>query len=102
MRHTQERFSGPLATSQTLYTHLGEGDLADAVAAVAAAHPTVAIGSYPCTSGPEEQPPSGPPGPASYKVKLTFTSRDQAALEAALAAAHEALPHTLAVAPVGQ
>ena len=77
----QERFAGPLSTTQSLYTHMGEGDLADPLAAVAAAHPAVSIGSYPNTAD------GGP-----FKVKLAFAARDPEALAAAVAAARAALP----------
>jgi hypothetical protein len=63
---------------------MGEGDVADPLAAVAAAHPAVSIGSYPNTAALDG---SGP-----YRVKLAFTARDAGALEAAVAAAREALP----------
>ena len=39
----QDRFTGVAFHSKTLFTDLGEGDLADPLAAVAAAHPKVRI-----------------------------------------------------------
>jgi molybdopterin-biosynthesis enzyme MoeA-like protein len=83
--HLQERFSGPLSATKVLLTHMGEGDLADPLAKVAADHPGVSIGSYPNTAAAAEK------GEAEYKVKLALTSRDAAALEAAVAAARDAL-----------
>ena len=59
------------------------------LAAVAAAHPAVRIGSYPCT---EPLAPGGGPGSAGYRVKLQLESRDPEALQAALGAARDALP----------
>lgn len=50
---------------------------------VAAAHPAVSIGSYPNTGTAEALEP--------YKVKLAFTSRDAAALDAAVEAARVTL-----------
>lgn len=81
----QDRFSGPLSSTKLLFTHKGEGDLADPLAQVAAAHPGVIIGSYPNTGANAPEP--------AYKVKLAFTSRDAAALEAAMETARAELPH---------
>jgi molybdopterin-biosynthesis enzyme MoeA-like protein len=79
----QERFTGPAIQSTTLYTMLGEGDVADPLRAVAAAHPAVAIGSYPNTGATE---------PTSvFRVKLALTCRDADALAAAVAATRAAL-----------
>ncbi|KAI8466434.1 MAG: MoaB/Mog domain-containing protein [Monoraphidium minutum] len=82
----QDRFQGPLSSSQVLYTHMGEGDLADPLAEVAKAHPGVSIGSYPNTAAAAGE------GGGAYKVKLAFSSRDAAALAAAVGAARGALP----------
>ncbi|EFJ40156.1 hypothetical protein VOLCADRAFT_120055 [Volvox carteri f. nagariensis] len=73
----QERFTGVAFQSAALYTRLGESDLAQALTAVAAKHPHVAIGSYPHTAADTDAAP--------YKVKLAFTSRDGEALAAAVA-----------------
>lgn len=54
---------------------------------VAAAHPAVAIGSYPNTAPGEGRGAGEEP----YKVKLAFTSRDAGAVGAAVAAARAAL-----------
>lgn len=83
------RFRGPQAHSAALWTNLGEGDLAVPLAAVAAAHPAVRIGSYPCT-GPLVA--GGGPGAAGFRVKLQLESRDPEALQAALGATRDALP----------
>jgi len=69
-----ERFTGLAFSSRSLYTHLGEGDLADPLAKIAAEHPKVSIGSYPNTTDPDFK---------RFKVKLQVTSRDAAAVEAA-------------------
>lgn len=47
--------------------------------------PQVAIGSYPNTR-------EGQPGAPTYKVKLSFTSRDEAALSLAVQAVQAAFP----------
>lgn len=78
-----ENFRGPACHSQTVYTKLGEGDVADPLAAVAAAHPAVRIGSYPNTSFTKN---------AAYNVKLQFESRDAEAVAAAVAAIKTQLP----------
>jgi molybdopterin-biosynthesis enzyme MoeA-like protein len=44
----KELFRGPALSCATLYTHAGEGDLADALTKVADAHPGVTIGSCAC------------------------------------------------------
>ncbi|GLI70078.1 hypothetical protein VaNZ11_014851 [Volvox africanus] len=76
IRAHQERFTGVAFQSAALFTHVGESDLAQPLSAVAVKHPNVAIGSYPNTSA-DVSP--------SYKVKLAFSSRDNAALVAAVA-----------------
>lgn len=58
---------------------------------VAKEHPGVSIGSYPNTA-------SGGAEADTFKVKLAFTSRDAAALAAALEAAKAALPRTFEMA----
>jgi molybdopterin-biosynthesis enzyme MoeA-like protein len=74
-------FSGPALSSAALYTHAGEGDLAEALTAVADAHPGVSIGSYPnCTRGDSR-----------YTTKLCFDGRNAEALAAAVAAARAAI-----------
>lgn len=78
----QARFQGAAFCSAAVYTQMGEGDLAVALTKVAAAHPKVSIGSYPNT---------GTPHPVSeYKVKLAFSGRDQAAVDAAVEAVRAA------------
>lgn len=80
----QERFSGPAHITRTVYTNVGEGDVADPLARVAAAHGAVSIGSYPNTKSLSQS--------TDYRVKLSFSSRDAAAIEAAVAAVREVLP----------
>ena len=76
-----ERFQGDAVEVVTLYTATGEGDLADALRAVAEAHAAgVAIGSYPATK-------SG----AQYTTKITVSSRDPEALAAATEAVRSAI-----------
>ena len=82
------RFRGPEAHSTELYTDEGEGDLGEALGAIAARHPAVQIGSYPETSRYEE----GAAAAAGYTTKLSFVSRDPAALAAAVAEAEAAIP----------
>jgi len=79
----QERWTGPAIQAATLYTMLGEGDVADPLRAVAAAHPAVAIGSYPNTGAADPT--------TAYRVKLALTCRDAGALAAAVAATRAAL-----------
>ena len=74
-------FSGPAMLSGALWTHQGEGEIAETLTAIAATHPGVAIGSYPNTQRGGEK---------SYATKLTFDSRDAAELEAALGEARAA------------
>ena len=77
----KELFRGPALSCATLYTHAGEGDLADALTAVAEAHPGVTIGSYPNTQR----------GDARFTTKLCFDGRDTDALAAAVNAARAAI-----------
>ena len=42
-----DRFRGESMHSETMYTRLGEGDLAKTLGEIAARHPDVNIGSYP-------------------------------------------------------
>ena len=77
----KELFRGPALSSATLYTHAGEGDLAEALTAVADAHPGVTIGSYPNTQR----------GDARFTTQLCFDGRDADALAAAVAAARAAI-----------
>lgn len=75
-------FYGPSAHSAALYTLQGEGELAEALGKVAAAFPTVTIGSYPNTIR----------GDARFTAKLCFDSRDEEALAKAVAATREVIP----------
>lgn len=70
----RERFRVAPFYARALYTLEDEFDIAARLSAVAEAHPQVAIGSYPSFSSPD------------YKVKLTLESKDEAALQAAVAA----------------
>lgn len=70
----RERFRVAPFFTRAFFTHEDEFDIAVALTAVAAAHPLVAIGSYPNFSTPD------------YRVKLTLESKDPAALEAAATA----------------
>jgi molybdopterin-biosynthesis enzyme MoeA-like protein len=74
-----DRFQGPSFVLTTLFTQQGEGDIGEALRAIAEAHPTVQIGSYPKTT--DEQ---------HYTTKLCFEGRDQADVAAAVVAAREA------------
>ncbi|MBI1766150.1 MAG: competence/damage-inducible protein A [Acidobacteria bacterium] len=70
----RERFRVAPFYARALYTLEDEFDIAARLSTAAAAHPLVAIGSYPSFSTPD------------YKVKLTLESKDEAALQAAVAA----------------
>jgi molybdenum cofactor synthesis domain-containing protein len=60
--------------SRSVYTNMDEGDLKQLLDEVVLGHPNVEVGSYPKWSDP------------SYRTKLTFDSRDPAAVESALQA----------------
>lgn len=51
----RELFSGPALLNTTIYSHRGEGELAEALTAVAKAHNTISIGSYPNVSRATEK-----------------------------------------------
>jgi molybdenum cofactor synthesis domain-containing protein len=84
------RFKGPASHSVELYADVGEGDVAAPLAAVAAAHPAVRIGSYPNTKFDMNDPDQK----LAYRVKFVCEGRDTAAVEAAAAAVVEAVPGT--------
>mmetsp|Transcript_19004 Transcript_19004/g.32507 ORF Transcript_19004/g.32507 Transcript_19004/m.32507 type:complete len:295 (+) Transcript_19004:2-886(+) len=86
----QERFTGRAFVSGQLFSVPGESFIADQLTAVSKAHPKVSVGSYPNTDAKTE---------AHWKVRLAFSSRDQTALDAAVAATREAIPHLLTAAP---
>ncbi len=71
----QERFSGVLRHRVLLYTDGYEGDIADALAREQAAHPQVAIGSYP-QYGSEKHPAQ-----KRYNVMVTIEGEDAALVE---------------------
>ncbi len=72
---------GPEAfVSRAVFTKMDEGELKPLLDQVVADHPDVEVGSYPKWFDPE------------YKTKLTFDSRNRAAVEAALACFLELLP----------
>jgi molybdopterin-biosynthesis enzyme MoeA-like protein len=75
-------FAGPQLLTATLYTTMGEGDLAAALTAVAQEHGGVQIGSYPNTDR----------GDKRFATKLCFDSRDGEALQAAVQATRSAIP----------
>ncbi len=66
--------------SHAVYTQMDEGDLKPLLDAVVAAHPAVAVGSYPKWSDP------------SYRTKVTFDGRDPERVSVAVAAFVAALP----------
>jgi molybdopterin-biosynthesis enzyme MoeA-like protein len=70
----RERFRVAPFFTKAIYTLEDEFDIAEELRAVAAAHPLVAIGSYPNYSSPE------------YRDKITLESKDAAALTAAVEA----------------
>lgn len=71
-RLLQDRFKGVSHLSKELFTQKGEGDIADAVRAIALKHPKVHIGSYPNVD---------PSMVREYMVKVVATSRDKGKLE---------------------
>ncbi|GAX76273.1 hypothetical protein CEUSTIGMA_g3717.t1 [Chlamydomonas eustigma] len=87
----QDRFTGPAFHTESLYTDLGEGDLAEPLAKVAKESPKVSIGSYPNTEDEKQQ---------QYKVKLQLNGRDAAAVLTAKHAISEALGPSLKDAAV--
>jgi molybdopterin-biosynthesis enzyme MoeA-like protein len=82
------RFRGPASHAAELLTAQGEGDLAAPLAEVAAAHPSVRIGSYPNTDWDMQRPAAA----GEWRVRLVFEGRDAAAVGAAAAAAREVIP----------
>jgi molybdenum cofactor synthesis domain-containing protein len=80
-------FSGPQLHSAALYTTTGEGELADALRAIAKEHPAVSTGSYPNTTV----------GDKRFSTKLAFDARDEGALAAAVRAVRAAISCTEAV-----
>lgn len=72
------RFGGPLPSTATLLTRLGEGDVALPLAAVARRHPGVKLGSYILDDGDAARAGKG------FNVRLRATARDPAALAAAV------------------
>lgn len=75
-----DHFAGARVGTTRLYTAERENDIAEPLAAVAAEHSGVSIGSYPRY------------GDDRFKVLITVESRDPAALEAAIAAITSRLP----------
>lgn len=69
----RELFRGPPIFGRAVYSRLGEGAIADALDAVVAAWPAVAIGSYPHLEAHD------------YRVKITLDGRERTAVDAASA-----------------
>ena len=76
----RERFRGSPIFSHAVYFSVGESVLAEHLDATVAAHPRVAIGSYPRFDQ------------ADHRVKVTFDGRVQAEVRAAAAFLRERLP----------
>lgn len=77
------RFKGGAAfQTKTLYTLLGEGDLAIFFSEVADKYPQVRMGSYPNTNGQDQR----------FKVKLQLESRNPEELHKATEAVREKIP----------
>lgn len=72
----KERFSGPLSTAFILYTHQGEGDLAEPLTRIALEFADVAIGSYPSTEVGD-----------GFTTRLSFEGRDSDSVRKAVAQA---------------
>ncbi|MCB1036725.1 MAG: competence/damage-inducible protein A [Acidobacteria bacterium] len=66
--------------NRTLLLHCDEGEVADLLDRLVAAHPGVGIGSYPVWEGRE------------FAVRITFDGKDEAAVERAAEALRSALP----------
>ncbi|QFU07075.1 NMN amidohydrolase-like protein YfaY [Rhodobacteraceae bacterium THAF1] len=64
---------GARLQSRSLMVDRGEGDIAEGLSQVVAAHPGVSVGSYPAWGG------------AGYKVSIVLRAADESALEAAMA-----------------
>jgi len=84
---------GAVAATEVVYSNKGEGEIAARLAAVAEAHPTVRIGSYPNVGyriasgggGGDGCVDDGPATAESHRVKVELGSRDVEALAAAAA-----------------
>lgn len=72
----KELFRGPEHITQEVYTKVPEGELAQVLTSLAAAHPSVNIGSYPNVDMSD----------TAYKVRVAMESRDEAAVSEAMAA----------------
>ncbi|MBO0903937.1 competence/damage-inducible protein A [Jiella sp. MQZ13P-4] len=66
--------AGDPLVSRAIACRFGEGDIGDALAAIAREHPKVVIGSYPKFDG------------SRYSTEIVIRSRDEAAIDAAAAA----------------
>lgn len=73
-------YDGAAFVSRAVFTLCDEGEIAALLDRVVAAHPDVAIGSYPQWKGQD------------YKTKLTFDGKDLAAVERAVAALVAGIP----------
>ena len=80
--HKGRFMGGPAYQTKTLYSSLGEGDLAKFFSEVADKHPQVRMGSYPNTDGQDKR----------FKVKLQLESRDAEELQKATEAVKERIP----------
>ena len=74
---------GAKLQSRTLMVNRGEGDIAEGLTRVDAAHPAVSVGSYPAW------------GNKGYQVSIVMRSNDPAALDAAIADARALFPEGL-------
>jgi molybdenum cofactor synthesis domain-containing protein len=91
------RFRGPLAHARDLFSSAGEGDVAGPLGAVAERFPSVAVGSYvdvrDAAGGLAAAAGRGAgDGVAKARVRLSFTSRDEAALAEAVECARREVP----------
>jgi len=86
------RFQGPTCYAVELHTNLGEGDVASPLTDIAAAFPSVRIGSYPNTEWDLTNPNGEITVP--FRVMLRFEGRDVEAVEAAARAAQATIPET--------
>jgi molybdenum cofactor synthesis domain-containing protein len=82
-----DAFRGEAVVARRVYLNVSESSIADALTVVAAAHPSVDIGSYPRWDAP------------NFQVILTLEGRDEHAVHAAEAHLHRVFPTVDAAEP---
>lgn len=90
------RFRGPLSHARDLFSSAGEGDVAGPLGAIAERFPSVAVGSYvdvrDAAGGLAAAKGGAGDGVTKARVRLSFASRDEAALAEAVACARREVP----------